>query len=54
MQEYQDGCGGGRGSVEQVSLDVELWLDSVLSSVLLSCGFTLHSLTDYDLQLVEV
>ena len=38
----------------QSSLDVELWVNGALQSELDSEGFTFHSLTDYDLQLVEV
>lgn len=38
----------------QSSLDVELWVNGALQSELDSRGFTFHSLTDYDLQLVEV
>ena len=40
--------------VSQSSLDVELWLNGALQSQLEARGFTFHSLTDYDLQLVEV
>ena len=38
----------------QSSLDVELWVNGAVQSELDSRGFTFHSLTDYDLQLVEV
>ena len=40
--------------VSQLSLDVELWMNEVLQGELEGRGFTFHSLTDYDLQLVEV
>ena len=41
-------------ALSQSSLDVELWLSGALQSELELLGFTFHSLTDYDLQLVEV
>ncbi len=40
--------------VWQSSLDVELWLNEALLEGIQEEGFTFHSLTDYDLQLVEV
>ena len=38
----------------QVRLDVELWVNGALQAELASRGLAYHSLTDYDLQLVEV
>ena len=45
---------GTEQTCEQVSLDVELWINDELQSELTARGITYHSLIDYDLQLAEV
>lgn len=40
--------------VQQTGLDVELWMNETLQSELEARGFTFRSLTDYDVQMVEV
>jgi hypothetical protein len=44
----------GEVCIQQVSLDVELWVNGVLERELTARHITYHSLTDYDLQLAEV
>lgn len=40
--------------MQQVTLDVEIWVNKTLQTELTSQGMSYHSLTDYDLQLAEV
>lgn len=40
--------------LQQVTLDVEIWVNKTLQTELTSQGMSYHSLTDYDLQLAEV
>lgn len=40
--------------LQQVTLDVEVWVNKTLQMELTSQGMSYHSLTDYDLQLAEV
>ena len=44
----------GGVSVDQNSLDVELWINSVLPAELKRCALEYRSLMDYDIQLYEV
>lgn len=50
------GSFGVQGAVclQQVTLDVEIWVNKTLQTELTSQGMSYHSLTDYDLQLAEV
>lgn len=41
-------------TVQQISLDVEVWVNASLHSELANRGMAYHSLIDYDLQLAEV
>ena len=41
-------------AVQQISLDVEVWVNASLHSELANRGMAYHSLIDYDLQLAEV
>ena len=44
----------GGVTINQSSLDVELWINGVLQAELKGCGLNYRSLMDYDIQLYEV